>query len=658
MPKLQAQPPPEVDEEAALQSILEGTATGTGEGSFRAVVQHLVRALKVHGAWVTEYLPGSKRLRSLAFIMGGEWLDDHEFDLAGTPCEAVIKNAAFVHFPDRLQENYARDPHVKASGAVSYMGVPLLDTDGGILGHLAVIDRRPMPKQPKALAIFRIFAARAAADLRRLRAERAALEHEAKARRLVDCAPDAVVELDGQLRAVLVNAAAAKLLGFPTVAAAGTDASRYFSDAGRETLRRMIRDLDGLPPDRRDLSVSGGLEARRADGHTFAAEATLFRSDAGKRPSYTLFLRDTGERLEVERRLRGASAEADRLKELLRVLQRGEDIIGRSEPMQAAMRVVQRAAETDVPVLIQGEVGTGKALFAQAIHARGRRRDHAFVRVNCAQVPAGQIEAELFGQPGGPAGSREGCVALADGGTIFLEEVAALPAPAQARLMRLVQDGEVEAPGAGRARKVDVRVLAATSQDLERAVAEARFRRDLCDRLYAFTLPLPPLRDRLGDVALLAASFAQRCAQRKGRPAQPLGPTDLERLASERWPGNVRELRSVIERAVMISPDGRLDLDRVLPPPPKPAAEPPPVEEPRVLTLDELQQLEYDNIVRALEAAGGQVTGDDGAAQLLGVKPATVTARMKALGIATATGPARTRRSAPAKPRRPASRSR
>ncbi len=658
MRKVQVQTPPDLEDEGALQTILEGTGAGTGEGFFKALAQNLARALKAHGAWVTEYLPESRKLRALAFFINGEWVEGHEYALDGTPCGAVIENSALIHFPDRLAEQYPSDPHVSNSSAVSYMGVPLLDTDGGILGHLAVIDRRPMPKQPKVLAIFRIFAARAAADLRRLRAERAASQHEEKSRRIVDCAADAIVELDGQLRAVLVNAAAARLLGFPAVAAVGRDASRFFSDAGREALRRMMRDLDGLPPDRRDLSVTGGLEARRADGHTFTAEATLFRSDAGKRPTYTLFLRDTGERLEVERRLRGASAEADRLKDILRVLQRGDDIIGRSETMQAAMRVVQRAAETDVPVLIQGEIGTGKALFARAIHARGRRRDHAFVRVNCAQMPAGQVEAELFGQTGATAGTREGCIALADGGTIFLEEVAALPAPAQARLMRLIQDGEVEAPGAGRARKVDVRVLASTSQDLERAVAEASFRRDLCDRLNAFTLPLPPLRDRPGDVAILAASFAHRYAQRKCRPVQPLTASELERLASEPWPGNARELRGVIERAVMNSPDGRIDLDRVLPPPPRPAAEPRPADEQRVLTLDELHQLEHDNIVRALDAAGGQVAGDDGAARLLGVKPATVTARMKALGIATATGPARTRRSAPAKPRRPAPRSR
>jgi PAS domain S-box-containing protein len=654
MRKVQVQPPADPVDEGVLQTILEGTGAGAGEGLFKALAQNLARALQAHGAWVTEYLPESRRLRALAFFINGEWIEGHEFGVDGTPCGAVIENAAFIHFPDRLAEQFPNDPHVKNAGAVGYMGVPLLGTDGAVLGHLAVIDRRPMPKVPRTLAIVRIFAARAAADLRRLRAERAAVEHEEKCRRLVDCALDAVVEVDAQLRLAHVNAAAAKLFGCTAIAAVGPDLARFLSDAGRETLRRMIRDLDSLPADRRDLSVAGAVEAKRADGHAFAAEATAFRSDAGRKTGYTVFLRDAGERHENERKVRGATAEAERLREFLRAQQLGEDILGRSEPMQAAMRVVQRAAETDGPVLIQGEIGTGKALFAKAIHARGRRRDLPFVRVNCAEVPPAQVEAELFGAAAAPPGVRDGFVALAEGGSIYLEEVAALPAPAQARLMRLLQDGEVDVPGAPRGRKADVRVLASTSQDLERAVAEGRFRRDLCDKLYAFALRLPPLRERPGDVALLAGHFVQKAARRIGRSVQGLGPADLERLAGQAWPGNVSELRGVIERAVMNAPEGRIDLDLVLPTVP---AAPAPAEAPRVLTAEEIERMEHDNLLRALEAAGGQVTGESGAARLLGLKPATVTARMKALGIA-APGAARTRRSAPARARQPATRSR
>jgi len=172
-----------LDEGAALRSILQGTSTETGERFFVALVENLARALNTHGAWVTEYIQERRRLRALAFWMDGQWIQNYEADLAGTPCEQVIDSANLVHFPDNLLELYPDDPDVKQIGAVSYMGIPLKDVDGRILGHLAVIDRRPIPEEPRVLTLFNIFAARASAEMQRLRAEKQVREREEKLRR-------------------------------------------------------------------------------------------------------------------------------------------------------------------------------------------------------------------------------------------------------------------------------------------------------------------------------------------------------------------------------------------------------------------------------------------------------------------------------------------
>ena len=174
-----------IDVDAALRAILQGTATETGEQFFRALVKNLALALNTHGAWVTEYFPESRRLKALAFWMGGQWLEGWEMVVDGTPCERVIDERCLIHIPDNLLDIYGNDPDIRAVGAASYMGMPLLDLDGKILGHLAVLDMRPMPAEPRAQSLFQIFAARAAAELRRLRAEAQVREREQKLGRLV-----------------------------------------------------------------------------------------------------------------------------------------------------------------------------------------------------------------------------------------------------------------------------------------------------------------------------------------------------------------------------------------------------------------------------------------------------------------------------------------
>ena len=259
--------------------------------------------------------------------------------------------------------------------------------------------------------------------------------------------------------------------------------------------------------------------------------------------------------------------------------------------------------------------------------------------MNCAAIPANLMESEFFGHERGAftgaTSRREGRFALADEGTIFLDEVGELPLDLQAKLLRVLQESEFEPIGSARTRKVDVRVIAATNRDLDEMVREGSFREDLFYRLNVFPLRIPPLRERGNDVSLLARAFAERLAKRMGRRIDSLHADDLRRLQEYSWPGNVRELQNVIERAIIFSSGPRLDLNRAMPQVTEPLV---PVAtsldtEARIVSANELQSFERTNIKRALQECGGKISGRDGAASRLGVPPSTLSSRMKALGI-------------------------
>jgi PAS domain S-box-containing protein len=628
------------DVDAALRTILEGTATDTGAQFFKSLVKSLASALGTHGAWVTEYFPESRRLRALAFWMGDQWLEDWEMVVDGTACERVINERRLIHIPDNLLDIYGNNPDVRAIGAASYMGMPLLDLDGKILGHLAVLDKRPMPAEPRTQALFQIFAARAAAELRRLRAEAQVREREEKLGRLVGSAMDAIVELDRHLRVTQMNPAAEKIFGCAPAEAAGRIFTHFLTPDSREKLAGLIIDLDTRPDGQRYLWIPGGLAATGSPGGDFQAEATLSRFDVEREPFYTLILRNVNERLEAEQKIRSLTVEAEYLREEISSLVGADEIIGRSEPLLKVLAEVKQVAETDATVLLLGETGTGKELIARAIHLASRRRAKSLIKVNCAAIPATLIESEFFGHEQGAftgaTKKRDGRFALAHGGTIFLDEVGELPFDLQSKLLRVLQEGEFEPVGSSQTRKVDVRVIAATNRDLQACVRDGRFREDLYYRLNVFPIGLPPLRERHDDIGLLATALARKLSQRMGRTLEPLSEECIRRLQAYNWPGNVRELQNVIERAVITSRDGRLDLDRALPESVHAMTAAPATgngANRRIRTVKELEELERQNIIAALESAEWKVAGESGAAQLLGVKPTTLSSRMKTLGI-------------------------
>lgn len=629
-----------LETDVALRAILEGTATETGQQFFAALVQNLAKALGTHGAWVTEYLPDLRRLRALAFWLDGQWVPDYEVGIVGSPCEEVIDKRRLVHFPDRLLELFPNEPDMKAVGAVSYLGVPLLDTDGSILGHLAVIDRRPIPEEPRVHAIFKIFAARAAAELQRLRAEAGIREREEKLGRLLSTAMDAIIELDDQLHISRVNLAAEKVFRCPEGTMVGDDFRRFVDETDGQRLNTLIAELDGCPEGERSRWISGGLTARCLDTSSFPAEATISRFELHHRKYTTLILRNVRDRVEAEQKIQSLTVETELLREELRAQHQDGTLIGESHALRQVLQDVSQVAETDTTVLIMGETGTGKELVARAVHEASARRKGPLVTVNCAAIPATLIESELFGHEAGAftgaTKKREGRFALAEQGTIFLDEIGELPLELQAKLLRVLQEGEFDPVGSSKTRKVDVRVLAATNRDLPRFISEGKFREDLFYRLNVFPLRLPPLRERGDDVVRLASVFTQRFAQKLGRAVAPLNADDVHRLTSYGWPGNVRELQNVVERAVITATDGRLNLERALP---QPMVQPSlgdrnrePVPE-TIRTAKDLEELERANILRALDATKWKVSGYQGAAQLLGVNASTLSSRMRALKI-------------------------
>ena len=297
---------------------------------------------------------------------------------------------------------------------------------------------------------------------------------------------------------------------------------------------------------------------------------------------------------------------------------------------------IELVAPTESTVLVLGESGAGKELVAREVHKRSNRADRPLIKVNCAAVPRELYESEFFGHAKGAftgaLRDRVGRFELADGGTLFLDEVGEIPLDLQSKLLRVLQEGEVERVGEEQTRKVDVRIIAATNRDLREEARAGRFREDLYYRLSVFPVELPPLREREEDVALLAEHFVSVSAKRLGVKQPRLSRAVVEDLKRYAWPGNIRELQHVIERAVITAAGGplRVDLHATVAAPGKQKPEP----TAPVRTEKEIRALEVANLKRALEAAQGKVYGCGGAAEMLGLKPSTFLSRLKAHGIA------------------------
>jgi formate hydrogenlyase transcriptional activator len=615
------------DEIAALRAIVEGTARNTGELFFESLVRHLARAIGVSYAFVAEFAGSNERVRTLAYWSKGKLRENVEYDLAGTPCEDVVRGG-LCHHPLGVKDRFPDDRDLADMGIESYLGVPLLDGEGTVLGHLAVFDGRPMPPEPRLLFIFRIFATRAAAELERVRVEKQLIESERRYRDLYEEAPNAYVSFDRKLQLLSVNRRAAQLLDHPAAELVGSNVLANFAatPAGVVQAERVFH--QGFTGE----EVSGlELEMRRRDGKPLWVSLWMrpLRGVDGQVQALHSIWVDITDRVLAEADRARLSEQNIYLQQEIKSVHNFEEIVGRSPALAAVLDKVCRVAPTDATVLIYGETGTGKELIARAIHSASQRRDKPLIKLNCAALPTGLIESELFGHEKGAftgaIARHTGRFELAEGGTIFLDEIGELPSETQAKLLRVLQEHEFDRVGGTSTKKVDVRVIAATNRDLKKAVGDKAFREDLYYRLSVFPILVPPLRERPEDIPLLAQYLLDKFATRVARRFDGIDTATLRRLVAYPWPGNVRELQNVLERAVILSAGPALEV------------------EPDVLGHTDdapagrasaaLEDVERDHVLAVLHETKWVIEGPRGAAVILGLHPNTLRSRLKRLGV-------------------------
>lgn len=336
--------------------------------------------------------------------------------------------------------------------------------------------------------------------------------------------------------------------------------------------------------------------------------------------------------LEIKKLKKQLEGEKAYLSEEIKLEHNHENIIGKSDTLKYVLYKVEQIAATNTTVLVLGETGTGKELVARAVHHGSPRKDRALVKINCAALPASLIENELFGHEKGAftgSGSRQlGRFEVADGATLFLDEIGELPMELQAKLLRVIQDGEFERLGSSHTIKVDARIIAATNRNLEEEVKKGRFREDLWYRLNVFPITMPPLRDRIEDVPLLVAFYVKKIAKRLGKDTPIVPKLMMEVFSNYHWPGNVRELENILERAVIISSGPKLrmvdDFNRPLAYLSRAH---------KAVAAKTLEQVEHDYILRVLEQTHWKVSGENSATQILGLNRSTLRARMRKLDI-------------------------
>src|SRR5271167_4937534 len=437
--------------------------------------------------------------------------------------------AKHVITKEGLQSLFPLDKGLAEINAHSYLGVPMRDLSGKVLGHIAIFDVKPMELDQKAIEVVKIFASRAAAELKRQHAE---------------------ADLQAALQQV-------------------------------QTLQKKLE-----------------------------AENVYLQEEISKEHNF-------------------------------------EEIVGNSRAIVEVLERVETVALTDSTVLITGETGCGKELIARAIHSHGSRKHRPLVKLNCGAIPTGLVESELFGHMKGAfTGALErriGRFELADGGTLFLDEVSELPLDTQVKLLRVLQEHEFEPLGSSRTVQVNVRIVAASNRDLEKAVQEGRFRADLYYRLNVLPIVLPPLRQRRSDIPLLAAFFVERFARQFGKQVTGIAQDTMDLLSRYDWPGNIRELQNVVERAVVLSrgPILKLGTD-LLPATSAGTASAADVagsdldrhkSEEAIDGSSSMQHVEKRHILSVLQKTDWVIEGERGAAKILDLHPNTLRSRMKKLGI-------------------------
>ncbi|HYL09562.1 MAG TPA: sigma 54-interacting transcriptional regulator [Candidatus Acidoferrales bacterium] len=458
---------------------------------------------------------------------------------------------------------------------------------------------------------------------------RATIQHsQVLFEKLFEFSPDAIVVTDREGRIRETNAQVELFFGYRRDELLGQPVEILVPERFRTAHPAHRHEYNAEP---RVRAMGAGLElyGRRKDGSEFPVDIMLGPVETAEGRIVLTVIRDLTQKKEAEEALRRAEQEKRYLEQELNAEYGFEDIVGESPGLKTVVNQVRTVAATDATVLILGETGTGKDLFARAIHQLSSRRERTLVRLNCAAIPTGLLESELFGHEKGAftgaISQKIGRLELAHQGTLFLDEMGDLPLELQPKLLRALQEKEFERLGGTRTIPVNMRLVAATNRDLAQMVADRQFRSDLYYRLRVFPITIPPLRERREDIPLLVNYFVNRHARRMNKRIETIPPEVMQALIKWRWPGNIRELENFIERAVILStgrvlraPLAELEIA---------------VEESGAPSDPTLETADREHILRVLRETKGMIGGPKGAAARLGLKRTTLNSKMKKLGI-------------------------
>ena len=536
--------------------------------------------------------------------------DGNHYPKQDCPIYAALKDGAVHHITDEVF--WRKDG---SSFPVHYTSTPIIENNN-IVGAVVVFQDVSKIKQAEVKLAFFLH----------------------RNELLLSAAGEGICGFDCEGRVTFINPTASNLLAWQDLQLDG----------------QTIHDIFGLNEPKADEYcpvqniVSGKKRYQASDKLFWRTDGSSFPVDFVSTPileddqlqGVVVVFRDITERKQAEQKLKNAYSEIKQLKnrlqaentylqEQINLTHKFEDILGQSQSLKSVLSQVEKVAPTDTTVLILGETGTGKELFARALHNLSPRNNRPLVKVNCAALPGNLIESELFGHEKGSftgaTARRIGRFELAHDGTIFLDEIAELPLELQAKLLRVLQEGEIERLGDSKTITINVRIIAATHRDLKQMVSDKTFREDLYYRLSVFPLTIPTLRERQPDISLLVQWFINKYAQKMGKQIIHIPQSVMEKLLNYNWPGNVRELENVIERAVILSPNQTLQISELQ----NPQNNSIDIKN----TLKSLADMEKAHIINVLESTGWLVSGEQGAATILEMHPNTLRSRMSKLGI-------------------------
>lgn len=538
-------------------------------------------------------------------------------ELIGQPIETLIPER-FRSMHPAQRAGYTADPHTRPMGAgLELFGLRKDGTEFPVDIMLSSIDT---PDGMVVLSVIRDIS-------QRKRAEEALRRSEAQLRAIFEHSPDAIIGTDARGKIIEVNEQVEKFFGYGRSELLGKSIESLMPERFRARHPQYRHDYHKTARTR-PMGIGLELFGLRKDGTEFPVDIMLSPVDTAEGKMVLSVIRDLSEKKRAQEELERREREKRYLEEELYTEHRFEDIIGESPALKKVLKQVETVAATDVTVLILGETGTGKDLIARAIHELSSRSGHSLVKLNCAAIPSGLLESELFGHEKGSftgaISQKIGRLELAHQGSFFLDEIGELPLELQPKILRALQEKEFERVGGTRTIPVDLRLIAATNRDLGQMVKDRQFRGDLYYRLRVFPIVLPPLRERREDIPLLVRYFVSKHARNMDRRIETIPGDIMKALVRWEWPGNIRELENFVERSVILTKGSTLRA-------PIAELEMPP--EPSDDGNASLESAEREHILRVLREAKGVIAGPNGAAARLGVKRTTLNSKLKKLGI-------------------------